>query len=51
MIKLNLIRDLFNGFYYGHFATTNDSDKYEIIMAGANWMIGNRGKEKCFYEI
>ena len=34
MDKVELIRDLFNGFYYGHFATTTDSDKYEIIMAG-----------------
>ena len=33
MDKVELIRDLFNGFYYGHFATTTDSDKYEIIMA------------------
>ena len=37
--KVELIRDLFSGFYYGHFATTTDSDKYEIIMAGANWML------------
>ena len=37
--KVELIRDLFKGFYYGHFATTTDSDKYEIIMAGANWML------------
>ena len=26
--KVELIRDLFKGFYYGHFATTTDSDKY-----------------------
>jgi len=37
--KVELIRDLFKGFYYGHFITTTDSDKYEIIMAAANWML------------
>lgn len=44
--KVELIRDLFKGFYYGHFATTTDSDKYEIIMAGANWMLETEEKKK-----
>ena len=48
MDKVELIRDLFNGFYYGHFATTTDSDKYEIIMAGANWMIKTEEIRKAF---
>jgi len=46
--KVELIRDLFKGFYYGHFATTTDSDKYEIIMAGANWMLETEEKKKAF---
>ena len=49
--KVELIRDLFNGFYYGHFATTTDSDKYEIIMAGCELDVRNRRKEKSIYEI
>ena len=48
MDKVELIRDLFNGFYYGHFATTTDSDKYEIIMAGANWMLKTEEIKKSF---
>lgn len=46
--KVELIRDLFKGFYYGHFATTTDSDKYEIIMAGANWMLKTVETKKAF---
>lgn len=46
--KVELIRDLFRGFYYGHFATTTDSDKYEIIMAGANWMLKTEEVKKAF---
>ena len=48
MDKVELIRDLYNGFYYGHFATTTDSDKYEIIMAGANWMLKTEEIKKSF---
>ena len=48
--KVELIRDLFKGFYYGHFATTTDSDKYEIIMAGANWMLKTEEKRKEFMK-
>ena len=48
MDKVELIRDLFSGFYYGHFATTTDSDKYEIIMAGANWMLKTEEIKKSF---
>lgn len=48
--KVELIRDLFKGFYYGHFATTTDSDKYEIIMAGANWMLKTEEKKKAFMK-
>lgn len=48
MDKVELIRDLFNGFYYGHFATTTDSDKYEIIMAGANWILKTEEIRKSF---
>lgn len=48
MDKVELIRDLFNRFYYGHFATTTDSDKYEIIMAGANWILKTEEIRKAF---
>ena len=30
MDKIELIRNIFHGFIYSHFATTTDSDKYEI---------------------
>jgi len=46
--KVELIRDLFKCFEYGHFATTTDSDKYEIIMAGANWMLKTEEIKKTF---
>ena len=48
MDKIELIRDLFKGFYYGHFATTTDSDKYEIIKAGADWILETEEKRKTF---
>ena len=48
MDKVELIRDLFKGFYYDHFATTTDSDKYEIIMAGAEWMLKTEDIRKQF---
>ena len=50
MDKVELIRDLLNGFYYGHFATTTDSDKYEIISAGANWILKTEDTQKRFME-
>ena len=50
MNKVELIRDLFNGFYYGHFATTTDRDKYEIIMAGADWILKTDEKKKEFMQ-
>lgn len=46
--KVELIRDLFKGFYYGHFTTTTDSEKYEIIMAGADWMLKTEETKKAF---
>ena len=46
--KVELIRDLFKCFEYGHFATTTDSDKYEIIMAGANWILKTEDIRKAF---
>ncbi len=46
--KIELIRDLFKGFYYGHFATTTDRDKYEIIKAGADWILETEEKRKAF---
>ncbi|MCI9038391.1 MAG: type I restriction endonuclease subunit R [Clostridia bacterium] len=48
--KVELIRDLFKGFHYGHFATTTDSDKYEIIMAGANWVLKTETTKKAFMK-
>ena len=50
MNKIELIRDLFKGFYYGHFATTTDSDKYEIISAGANWILKTEETQKRFMK-
>ncbi len=50
MDKVELIRDLFNGFYYGHFTTTTDSDKYEIISAGANWILKTEDTQKIFMK-
>ena len=50
MDKVELIRNLFNGFYYGHFATTTDSDKYEIITAGANWILKTEDTQKRFMK-
>ena len=46
--KVELIRDLFKGFYYGHFATTTDSDKYEIIVAGSDWILKTEEIKKAF---
>ena len=50
MDKVELIRDLFKGFYYDHFTTTTDRDKYEIIKAGANWVLENEDKKKRFMK-
>lgn len=50
MDKVELIRNLFKGFYYGHFATTTDSDKYEIITAGANWILKTEDAQKRFMK-
>jgi len=50
MDKVELIRDLFKGFYYGHFATTTDSDKYEIITAGSNWILKTEDTQKRFMK-
>ena len=46
--KVELIRDLFKGFYYGHFATTTDRDKYEIIVAGSDWILKTEESKKVF---
>lgn len=48
--KIELIRNIFHGFEYGHFATTTDSDKYEIIMAGANWVLKTDKTQKEFMK-
>lgn len=50
MDKIELIRDLFNGFYYGHFVKTTDKDKYEIITAGANWILKTEDTQKRFMK-
>lgn len=46
--KVELIRNLFKNFHYSHFATTTDSDKYEIIMAGSNWILKTEETKKAF---
>jgi len=48
--KIELIRDLFNGFCYKHFTEATDSDKYEIIMAGANWILEREDTKKRFMK-
>ena len=48
MDKIELIRNIFHGFIYSHFATTTDSDKYEIIMAGADWVLKDEKTKKEF---
>lgn len=50
MDKIELIRNIFHGFEYEHFATTTDSDKYEIIMAGANWVLKTDKTKKEFMK-
>ena len=50
MDKIELIRNIFHGFEYGHFATTTDSDKYEIIMAAANWILKTEQIKKEFMK-
>lgn len=50
MDKIELIRDMYNGFYYGHFGTTDDRDKYNIIVAGSEWMMQTDEKKKRFLK-
>ncbi len=50
MDKVELIRNLFKNFIYSHFATTTDSDKYEIIMAGSNWILKTEETKKEFMK-
>ena len=50
MDKIELIRNIFHGFEYKHFATTTDRDKYEIIMAGANWVLKTESIKKEFMK-
>ena len=50
MDKIELIRNIFKGFEYSHFATTTPSDKYEIIMAGADWVLKTEETKKEFMK-
>lgn len=50
MDKIELIRNIFHGFVYSHFATTTDHDKYEIIMAGADWVLKTEKTKKEFMK-
>lgn len=50
MDKIELIRNIFHGFIYSHFAITTDSDKYEIIMAGADWVLKDEKTKKEFLK-
>ena len=50
MDKIEIIRDMFNGFYYGHFGTTDDRDKYNIIVAGSEWMMKTEETKKRFLK-
>lgn len=55
MDKVELIRDLFKGFYYADFSNITDKNKYEIIKAGADWILKIDETKKAFmkysYEI
>lgn len=48
--KVELIRDLFFGFNYNHFANTTDEDKYQIIMSGADWILETEEKKEAFMK-
>ncbi len=50
MDKIELIRDIFKNFHYSHFGATTDSDKYEIIMAGSNWILKTEETKKVFMK-
>ena len=50
MDKIELIRNIFHGFVYSHFATTTDRDKYEIIMAGTDWVLKTEKTKKEFMK-
>jgi len=50
MDKIELIRNILHGFIYSHFAKTTDSDKYEIIMAGADWVLKDEKTKKEFLK-
>lgn len=50
MDKVELIRNLFKNFHYSHFWATTDSDKYEIIMAGSNWILKTEETKKTFMK-
>lgn len=50
MDKVELIRNLFENFHYSHFWATTDSDKYEIIMAGSNWILKTEETKKTFMK-
>lgn len=50
MDKIELIRNIFYGFEYSHFATTTDRDKYEIIMDAANWVLKTDKIKKEFMK-
>jgi type I restriction enzyme R subunit len=50
MDKIELIRDMYKGFYYAHFGTTDDRDKYNIIVAGSEWMMKTDEKKKRFLK-
>ena len=50
MDKIELIRNIFHGFIYSHFSTTTDRDKYEIIMAGSDWILKTDKTKKEFMK-
>ena len=48
--KIEQIRKIFKGFYYEHFIAATDNEKYEIIKAGANWILKTEQIREKFME-
>ena len=46
--KIELIRDLFNGFDYSTFISEKDREKYDMILDGANWILKTEEIKKAF---
>lgn len=50
MDNVELVRNLFYGFTYLPFATTTNNQKYEMILAGSNWILKTEETKKAFMK-